>query len=170
MRIDAGLADVGVLLEPASIVAKAWEQIDRIGGQAFFAPKVAVITGAGPIGSGVRAEVMVGCTGVSSVVLESMKCGATDAMTCLTGVSRPGTKTPVDIGLVDRGTVLGNEVIFGSVNANRRHYAAAVKALGQADKGWLARLITRRVAMADFAESFTRCEDDVKVVLEMKGH
>ena len=80
-----------------------------------------------------------------------------------------GTKTPVDVGLVDRGTVLGNEVIFGSVNANRRHYAAAVPALGQADKGWLARLITRRVALADFAEAFTRREDDVKVVLEMKG-
>ena len=212
VRLDAGLADVGVLLEPATIVAKAWEQIDRIGGRAFFAPKVAVVTGAGPVGllaallgaqrglevhvfdrvtdgpkpglvrdlgaiyhtdtltgSGVRAEVMVECTGVSSVVLESMKCGATDAITCLTGVSRPGTKTPVDIGLVNRDSVLGNEVIFGSVNANRRHYAAAVTALEQADKSWLARLITRRVALADFADAFTGREDDVKVVLEMKG-
>jgi threonine dehydrogenase-like Zn-dependent dehydrogenase len=31
VRLDAGLAEVGVLLEPATIVAKAWEQIDRIG-------------------------------------------------------------------------------------------------------------------------------------------
>ncbi|HZW43619.1 MAG TPA: hypothetical protein VFF32_04400 [Dermatophilaceae bacterium] len=212
VRLDPGLADVGVLLEPATIVAKAWEQIDRIGARAFFDPTVAVVTGAGPVGllaallgvqrglvvhvfdrvtdgpkpglvrdlgavyhtdtltdSGVRADVMVECTGVSSVVLEAMKCGATDAITCLTGVSRPGTKTPVDIGLVNRGAVLGNEVIFGSVNANRRHYAAAVTALEQADKGWLARLITRRVALADFAEAFTRRKDDVKVVLEMKG-
>jgi len=73
--------------------------------------------------------VMAECTGVSSVVLESMKCGATDATTCLTGVSRPGTKTPVDFGLVNRGTVLGNEVVFGSVNANRRHDASAATAL-----------------------------------------
>ena len=49
VRLDAGLAEVGVLLEPATIVAKAWEQIDRIGGRAFFAPQVAVITGAGPV-------------------------------------------------------------------------------------------------------------------------
>ena len=212
VRLDAGLADVGVLLEPTTIVAKAWEQIDRIGGRAFFDPKVAVVTGAGPVGllaallgvqrglevhvfdrasdgpkpglvrdlgavyhtdtlteSGIRADVMVECTGVTSVVVETMTCGATDAITCLTGVSRPGTKTPVDIGLVNRDSVLGNEVIFGSVNANRRHYLAAVTALEQADKGWLARLITRRVALADFAKAFTRREDDVKVVLEMKG-
>ena len=32
VRIDPGLADVGVLLEPTSVVAKAWEQIERIGG------------------------------------------------------------------------------------------------------------------------------------------
>ena len=36
-------------------------------------------------GSGVRGAVMVECTGVSSVVLESMKRGATDAITCLIG-------------------------------------------------------------------------------------
>ena len=50
VRVDAGLGDAGVLLEPATIVAKAWEQIDRIGGRAFFAPKVAVVTGAGSVG------------------------------------------------------------------------------------------------------------------------
>ena len=31
-----GLEDVGVLLEPTSVVAKAWEQIERIGGRACF--------------------------------------------------------------------------------------------------------------------------------------
>ena len=212
VRLDAGLADVGVLLEPTTIVAKAWEQIDRIGGRAFFEPTVAVVTGAGPVGllaallgvqrglevhvfdragdgakpglvrdlgavyhtdtlteSGVRADVLVECTGVTSVVLETMTCGATDAITCLIGVSSTGKKVPVDIGLVNRDAVLGNEVIFGSVNANRRHYAAAVKALEQADVGWLGRLITRRVALADFADAFTRRGDDVKVVLEFNG-
>ena len=32
VRLDPGLEDVGVLLEPTSVVAKAWEQIERIGG------------------------------------------------------------------------------------------------------------------------------------------
>ncbi len=212
VRLDAGLADVGVLLEPTTIVAKAWEQIDRIGGRAFFDPKVAVVTGAGPVGllaallgvqrglevhvfdrasdgpkpglvrdlgavyhtdtlteSGIRADVMVECTGVTSVVVETMTCGATDAITCLTGVSSQGVILPIDMGLVNRDAVLGNEVIFGSVNANRRHYASAVTALEQADAGWLRRLITRRVVLADFADAFTHHGDDVKVVLEMEG-
>ena len=114
-------------------------------------------------------DVMVECTGVTSVVVETMTCGATDAIACLTGVSSQGVKQPIDMGLVNRDAVLGNEVIFGSVNANRRHYASAVTALEQADAGWLRRLITRRVVLADFADAFTHHGDDVKVVLEMEG-
>jgi len=44
------VTQVGVLLEPTTIVAKAWEQIDRIGARAFYDPHVAVVTGAGPVG------------------------------------------------------------------------------------------------------------------------
>ncbi|HEY3750628.1 MAG TPA: glucose 1-dehydrogenase [Pseudonocardiaceae bacterium] len=50
IRLDAGLADVGVLTEPTSVVAKAWEQAEKVGGRAYFAPKTALVTGAGPIG------------------------------------------------------------------------------------------------------------------------
>ena len=50
IRLDADLEDVGVLLEPTSVVAKAWEQIDRIGARATFAPRTVLVTGAGPIG------------------------------------------------------------------------------------------------------------------------
>ena len=210
VRLDPVLSRVGVLLEPATIVAKAWEQIDRIGHRAFYDPKVAVVTGAGPVGllaallgvqrglevhvfdqvsqgpkpdlvrdlgafyhsstvtdSGLRADVLLECTGVSSVVLEAMECGGTDSITCLTGVSRTGTKLPVDLGLFNRGAVLGNQVIFGSVNANRRHYTSAAEALKRADTTWLERLITRRVPLAKFADAFDRRADDVKVVLEM---
>ena len=42
---------LGVLLEPTSVVAKAWEHIERIGHRgAAWHPRVALITGAGPIG------------------------------------------------------------------------------------------------------------------------
>ena len=41
--------------------------------------------------------------------------------------------------------VLDNDAVFGSVNANRKHYKDAVDTLQRADKAWLARLITRRV-------------------------
>ncbi|MFJ8667607.1 glucose 1-dehydrogenase [Streptomyces sp. NPDC093600] len=48
--IDPRLEDVGVLVEPASVVAKAWEQVERVGGRSWFEPRRALVTGAGPIG------------------------------------------------------------------------------------------------------------------------
>jgi glucose 1-dehydrogenase len=50
VKLDAGLESVGMLMEPTTIVAKAWDQIERIGRRAYFAPERALITGAGPIG------------------------------------------------------------------------------------------------------------------------
>lgn len=50
VKIDAALGELGVLLEPTSVVAKAWEQAERAGSRATWHPKVAVVTGAGPIG------------------------------------------------------------------------------------------------------------------------
>ena len=50
VRVDAGLGLAGVLTEPTSVVAKAWEQVDRVGGRAWFDPRTVLVTGAGPIG------------------------------------------------------------------------------------------------------------------------
>ena len=66
---------------------------------------------------------------MASVVLDVLTCRAPDAITCLTGVSGTGKQTGVDVGALNRQAVLSNGVVFGSVNANRRHYDAAAKAL-----------------------------------------
>lgn len=50
IRIDPALGELGVLTEPASIVAKAWEQIELIGQRAYHEPRHVLVTGAGPIG------------------------------------------------------------------------------------------------------------------------
>jgi threonine dehydrogenase-like Zn-dependent dehydrogenase len=50
VRLDPHLGDVGMLMEPTTVVAKAWEQVQRIGARAWFEPKRALVTGAGPIG------------------------------------------------------------------------------------------------------------------------
>jgi threonine dehydrogenase-like Zn-dependent dehydrogenase len=44
------LGELGVLLEPASVLAKAWDQVDQISRRAFFLRGRALVTGAGPIG------------------------------------------------------------------------------------------------------------------------
>jgi threonine dehydrogenase-like Zn-dependent dehydrogenase len=212
VRIDPALADVGVLLEPTTILAKAWEQIERIGQRAYWQPAVAAITGAGPVGllaallgvqrglevhvfdqvhsgpkpdlvrdlgatyhdrplpdSGVLADVIIECTGVPQVIVDVLSNSAPDSVTCLTGVSSIGTPLPLDIGALNRNAVLRNDVVFGSVNANRRHYEAAAKAMATAKQDWLARLISRRVPLPEYQDALRRRPDDVKVVLELAG-
>jgi threonine dehydrogenase-like Zn-dependent dehydrogenase len=50
LAIPTALGESGVLLEPASVLAKAWDQVDRISQRAFFVRGRALVTGAGPIG------------------------------------------------------------------------------------------------------------------------
>ncbi|MQY04677.1 glucose 1-dehydrogenase [Actinomadura macrotermitis] len=50
VRLDKDLADVGMLMEPTTVVAKAWDEIEKIGSRAWFEPRTVLVTGAGPIG------------------------------------------------------------------------------------------------------------------------
>jgi len=50
VKIDPSLGIHGVLLEPASVLAKAWEEVERIGNRAHWQPARVLVTGAGPIG------------------------------------------------------------------------------------------------------------------------
>src|SRR6201981_17141 len=44
------LGDLGVLLEPASVLAKAWDQIEQISNRGFFLGGRGLVCGAGPLG------------------------------------------------------------------------------------------------------------------------
>ena len=50
VRVDQKLGTLGVLLEPTTVVAKAWEHIASIGRRTFWDPETVLIIGAGPIG------------------------------------------------------------------------------------------------------------------------
>ncbi|HEV8564082.1 MAG TPA: glucose 1-dehydrogenase [Actinomycetota bacterium] len=51
VKADPGLGRLAVLTEPASVAAKAWEHIERIGSsRGVFEPRTALVTGAGPLG------------------------------------------------------------------------------------------------------------------------
>ncbi len=210
VKVDPTLGILGVLLEPTSVVAKAWEQVERIGNRAHWDPKTAVITGAGPVGllaaligvqrgidvhvidqvtSGPKPDLVKGlgatyhtgtiedavkdpdivieCTGVGALVFDAMEHVGPNGVICLTGLSSGGRTLGVDAGSLNKTMVLENEAVAGSVNANRRHYEAAADALAKADRGWLAKVVSRRVPLANWQDALNRSADDVKVVIEV---
>src|SRR6185437_13977480 len=51
VKVDASLGLLAVLMEPSSIVAKAWDQVERIGKRSrSWQPGRLLVTGSGPIG------------------------------------------------------------------------------------------------------------------------
>lgn len=208
VKVDPALGQLGVLLEPTTVVAKAWDHIERIGHRAKWEPKTVLVTGAGPIGllaallavqrglethvldqvteglkpqlvadlgatyhhgsieeTGVTPDIVLECTGVAQLVLGAMSHSTPDGIVCLTGVSSGGREFNVDAGLLNRNMVLQNNVVFGSVNANRRHYEAGAAALAAADHNWLRRLITRAPTLDTWHDAYARQMDDVKTIL-----
>jgi glucose 1-dehydrogenase len=211
IKLDPSLGRNGVLVEPTSIVAKAWDHIERIGRRSRgWQPKTLLVTGAGPIGllaamigaqrgfevhvldhheslakqvivrdlggtlhlgrvgdlNGLKPDILMECTGVPSVVRDTLGRTASGGIICLVGISTPGHGLDVDIGEVNRTMVLDNDTVFGSVNANRQHYENAVAALQRADQQWLARLITRCVPVEQWTQSLVRQPGDIKVVVD----
>jgi threonine dehydrogenase-like Zn-dependent dehydrogenase len=209
IKLDSGMRQVGVLTEPTSVVAKAWDHIERIGARSYWKPRTLLVTGAGPIGLlaallgrqrglevhvldrvtdgpkpglvsqlggqyhpgevkdiGFKADIIIECTGVAPVISQCMSQLAGDGILCLAGVSSHGLPQPMDIGSINREMVLDNNVIFGSVNANRRHWEAAEQALLKADKEWLVQLISRREPLSQWQHAISKQPNDIKVVID----
>ena len=208
MKVDPSLGLLGVLLEPTTVVTKAWEQVVAVGQRAFWTPGTMLVTGAGPIGllaalvgkqhgldvhvlargeSGLKPDlvralgatyhsgsvldlafepdVIVECTGVGSVIADSIQKIGAGGIICLTGIGGGGL-SGLAVADVAAKVVLKNNVLVGSVNANKRHWYKAGEVLARADRTWLSRLITRREKPEDFQRALDRQPDDIKVVIQ----
>lgn len=209
VKLNPDLGMTGVLMEPATILAKAWDHITRIGERAKWEPKTLLVTGAGPVGLlaaligaqrglevhvldvvkdgpkpelvhalggkyhtghvrdvGFCPDVMIECTGVASVIAESINQLGNDGILCLAGISSHGQNINMDLGRINRTMVMENSVIFGSVNANRTHYEMAAESLAKADPNWLNRMITRQVPLSNWQAALKRESSDIKVLLD----
>jgi threonine dehydrogenase-like Zn-dependent dehydrogenase len=210
VKVDPSLGILGVLLEPASILAKAWDHTERIGHRArAWQPRSLLVTGAGPIGllaalmgvqrgldvhvydhnkggpkealtralggsyhsdaeslARISPDILMECTGVPAVIRDCLGATGPAGIVCLTGVTEPKKVFDLDVGAINRTMVLDNDCVFGTVNANRRHYEMAAQALARADKSWLARLITRRVPLERWSEALEHRKGDIKVIVD----
>jgi threonine dehydrogenase-like Zn-dependent dehydrogenase len=211
VTVDPSLELLGVLTEPTSIVAKAWEQIDRFAASTCRPIERVLVTGAGPIGllaallgvqrghavhvldraaegpkreltltlgagyhtgsirdacASAEPDVIVECTGAGELIIQALQETAPNSIVCLTGVSPQGRTVEVDVGAINNELVLENDIVFGSVNANHRHFQAAADALGNADRGWLDGVITRQVPLERWAEALDHRPEDIKTVIQ----
>jgi threonine dehydrogenase-like Zn-dependent dehydrogenase len=115
---------------------------------------------------GLAPDIIIECTGAPSLVRDVLGRSAPAGIVCLAGVSDPSTVLDVNVGWLNRTLVLSNQVVFGTVNANRRHYELAAEALVRADRKWLERLITRRVPLERWKEALEPRPEDVKVIID----
>jgi len=209
IKVDPALGILGVLLEPTTGVAKAWETVRMIGQRSLWEPRKVLVTGAGPIGLlaaligvqhelevhvldrvtsghkpdlvkslgatyhstnvanvGFEPDIIIECTGVGQVIAESIQNVGSSGIVCLTGVGRGGVASGAAIADVAAAVVLRNNVVVGSVNANKRHWYKAGEALARADRKWLGRLITRREKPENFQQALDRKPDDIKVIVQ----
>jgi glucose 1-dehydrogenase len=209
IKLDPTLGILGALLEPTTVVTKAWEHVLAVGRRAFWEPKTMLVTGAGPIGLlaamlgrqaglevhvlartqtgpkpelvralgatyhscnvsevGFAPDVVLECTGVGDVISECIAVVGASGVVCLTGVGHGGAVPKLPAADVASNAVLKNTVVFGSVNANKRHWYKAGEALAKADRSWLARLITRREQPENFQKALARNSEDIKVLIQ----
>lgn len=116
--------------------------------------------------AGEDADIIVECTGAAQLVLGAMRHSRADAVVCLAGLTSGRRMVELDAAAIARELVLENDVVFGSVNANRRHYRAAADALERVDASWLEALISRRVPLERWFEALERRPGDVKTVVD----
>jgi threonine dehydrogenase-like Zn-dependent dehydrogenase len=117
-------------------------------------------------GVGFEPDIIVECTGVGQVITDAIQAVAAGGVVCLTGVGSGGRTTGLPAADVAAAVVLQNNVVVGSVNANKRHWYRAGQVLSRADRAWLGRLITRREPPEAFMRALTRLPDDIKVVIQ----
>jgi len=114
---------------------------------------------------GFEPDVIIECTGVGSVIGDSIHKIGAGGVVCLTGVGAGGVASRAT-GDMAAAAVLKNNVVVGSVNANKRHWYKAAQALARADRTWLSRLITRREKPENFKQALERGAEDIKVVIQ----
>lgn len=108
------------------------------------------------------------CTGAPELAADAIRWAGPNGVVCLVGIpSGPGA--PRAIGSVQREWVLENNAVLGTVSANRRHYQRAIGELAQADRGWLAELVTSAVPVEQWRRAVEAPASQIKSVLSFAG-
>jgi threonine dehydrogenase-like Zn-dependent dehydrogenase len=123
VMLDADLENVGMLLEPTTVVAKAWEQVQRVGERSYFHPQRALVTGAGPIG--LLAGLLSVQQGLETHILDRVTDGPKPGIVNALGatyhhddIDEVASRVQPDVVIEATGA---GPVVFGSIAATARY-------------------------------------------------
>ena len=117
-------------------------------------------------------DVVYEASGASAVSFELMRVLGTNGIFVFTGV--PGRKAPIslDADFLMKRMVLQNQVLFGTVNADRGAFENAIRHLEEFDARWpeaLRALITGRFPASAYEGLLTGRASGIKNVIELAG-
>lgn len=216
IKIPKKFKDIGVLLEPLSIVEKAIFQIFEIQKRMSWEPEVALVLGAGPIGllatmilrnKGIdtytlarsernsakarlvektgaiyinareepiqtlpdklgNIDIIIEATGNANIAFQAMNILGINGILALTSITGGNGKLEIDADSMNLGIVLGNKVIFGTVNANKRYFEMGIEQFSRWQE-LMKEMITRRVTLENFELALKREDGDIKTIIEV---
>lgn len=108
-------------------------------------------------------------TGYTPFAFESVDALAPNGVLCLLGVSGGSREISLDSNRFNQKLVLGNRVVFGSVNSALQDFRAGLEHLNEIRTRWPKLpevLVTRRSRLEDVADALARRPGDIKVVVE----
>jgi threonine dehydrogenase-like Zn-dependent dehydrogenase len=116
-----------------------------------------------------RYDLVLEATGNTSVALEAQNLSSVNGVVSYLGIYKQQELTEA-AGKIFTNLVLGNRVMFGSVNANKNYFVKGAKDLSGIKKRWggfLERIITRRAKPVDFDEAYgSGGEGEIKTIME----
>lgn len=210
VKLPPTLREVGVLLEPLSIVEKGLQQAFEIQERAkIWRAKRAAVIGTGSVGllsvmamrmRGLEVhgfgkdkregyknaelceeigakyystaettvaevgkslggfDIILECTGFSPIVWDAAQGLAKNGVLILTSVTGGNRTAEIPSDAINQQFVLGNKLMFGTVNAGEEHFAAGVKDLALCEAmhaGWLGQMLTHPVrGIENFRQMF----------------
>jgi len=115
-------------------------------------------------------DVVYEAAGASSVAFEMMRVLGTNGIFVFTGV--PGRRGPIEMetDLLMRNLVLKNQVVFGTVNAGREAFQAAIRDLTEFNRLWpdaVRSLITGRFPIEGYRDLLIGAPHGIKNVLRV---
>jgi threonine dehydrogenase-like Zn-dependent dehydrogenase len=115
-------------------------------------------------------DLVLEATGSARVVFDSMQVLSPNGILCLLSVTGGHLEQSEPIDIINQDLVLRNNVVFGSVNANPRHFkmgAADLVSIEAKYPGVLQKLITGRMNLNNFKDWFDGKVSGVKTTLEI---